>query len=406
MEWTCKDGKKESKYIQCDQEISGTACANGACLPDADGDQKADIIDNCPKVPNPDQKDSACHFHVVSVTAAVDNTCAMMSNGTVYCWGRNENATLGFGFKTSPMSAVLVPTSVPSLTGIQSLHLASFHSCAIMSDSSVSCWGSNQFGQLGLGANVNESFIPKAVPGLSGASDLDNSVYANCAVIKGGKVMCWGGWSGKTPIEVPQLANVTHVELIYQNACAILSDQSVKCWGENTSVPVVMPNLKGVTSLEAGFAHFCALKLDGKMACWGRNIEGQLGLGTTSISVSTPTVVPGISGIIDIGVNERSSCALVTGGKVLCWGRNALGIADEAGSDPGLLGVGSSDKNVLTPKFVLGLNGVVALTKGATHSCVLMPDKSVQCWGANYIGQLGLGNASLMVTTPTPVKFQ
>jgi len=117
----------------------------------------------------------------------------------------------------------------------------------------------------------------------------------------------------------------------------------------------------------------------GALLCWGLNILGEVGDGTTT-NRFTPTQVTGLtSGVATFAGGGDHTCALTTGGGVLCWGDNSFG----------QLGDGTTTQR-LTPVQVVGLtSGVVAIAGGYQHSCALTNAGRVLCWGVNFRGELG-----------------
>ena len=188
------------------------------------------------------------------------------------------------------------------------------------------------------------------------------------------------------------------------HSCALLSDSTVKCWGLNTNgqlgngtttqstSPVVVPNLSGVASIAAGGSTTCALLSTGAVKCWGLNTNGQLGDNTT-VQKLVPTAVSGIDGTAAkataIAVGTSHSCALITDGTVRCWGLNTSGQLGD---------------NTLVQKLVpttvkatatTNLTGVTVISAGAAHTCAIVGSgatATAKCWGSNANGRLG--NAS------------
>ena len=130
-----------------------------------------------------------------------------------------------------------------------------------------------------------------------------------------------------------------------QHTCALLEDRSIKCWGRNKngqlgngtftgvppfglSTPVAVIGISTATALAAGF-HSCALLEDGTIRCWGDNQRGELGIGTftglPNFGISTPVQVPGISTATVIGTGFFHTCAQLSNGQILCWGKNRSG---------------------------------------------------------------------------------
>jgi alpha-tubulin suppressor-like RCC1 family protein len=147
-----------------------------------------------------------------------------------------------------------------------------------------------------------------------------------------------------------------------------------------------------VDQLALGWFHSCARLGDGTVKCWGDNGVGQLGDGTTTNS-STPVAVQGLSGAVEIAAGGLHSCARLGDGTVKCWGNNFSG---ELGD---VTGTYSSS----TPVVVQGLSGAVEIAAGNWHSCARLGDGTVKCWGGNSDGQLGDGTDTI---SPTPVVVQ
>ncbi len=275
------------------------------------------------------------------------------------------------------------------------------HNCAILADATVHCWGGGASGRLGNGTTT-DSPTPVPVTGLTGVHSVSAGVNHTCAVA-GGMGHCWGdnefGQLGDgtqqaalTPVAVSGLTGALSISAGGAHTCAKLGDGTIKCWGRNTSgqlgigsnadsaVPVAVKGLSGVVSVGAGNAYTCALMSDSTVFCWGLNFHGQLGNGTNDDS-ATPVAVPGLSGVEAVVASGLShTCALMSDGTVRCWGRN----------DFGQLGDGTT-ANASTPITVPGVSGATAVSTGWSHTCALLSDGSVVCWGRNNQGQLGDG---------------
>lgn len=135
----------------------------------------------------------------------------------------------------------------------------------------------------------------------------------------------------------------------------------------------------------------CASKSDGTLYCWGDNSNSQLGDGT-SITRTSPTLINGISEVVDVSVGWFHSCAATETGSVYCWGVNNYG----------KLGDGTLTKRT-TPNLVPNLGNVVQVVAGYNHTCSLSSSGVVMCWGDNGYGQIG-DNTTTMRTTPTTVS--
>jgi len=295
------------------------------------------------------------------------------------------------------------------------------HTCGVLVSGSVKCWGANQQGQL-VGYGSQSISSPTLLPGLTGVKSLALGAGHSCAVLVSGLVKCWGsnlhgelGYfdpSTNTPPGVPMLVSglkdVSYVVSGGYHSCAVLVSGSVKCWGYDhygqlglgytsesapyvVSSPTLVPGLTGVVSLALGYLHSCALLVSGSVKCWGQNGHGQLGLGDFGESVLSPTLVPGLTDVASIVLGSNHSCAVLVSGSVKCWGTNSLGE----------LGLGYTSAPVSTPTLVTGLTDVASLGLGWKHSCAVLVSGAVKCWGQS--GLLGWADTGGSVSSPTSV---
>ena len=255
-----------------------------------------------PKQPLPD---------IVQVAAGTSHSCALTATGTVKCWGSNQYGQLGNG--ATPGSMSTSPVDVTGVTGAVEVTAGDFHSCALIDDGSVRCWGFGGRGELGDGTGVSSS-TPVTVEGIHTATDISQGLAHTCVLLPGGSAKCWG-----------------------YNLWGSLGDGS----NTNRNSPVDVVGLSGATSLAAGGDVACALHgIDGA-ECWGRNGHGQLGDGTTA-GRNTPVPVVGLSGPpSDMAIGRYHSCALIVGGTVQCWGANYSGQLGNGSNSGSISPVGS-----------------------------------------------------------------
>jgi alpha-tubulin suppressor-like RCC1 family protein len=293
---------------------------------------------------------------VTAIAAGVDDACAVIAGGVVRCWGVNSSGEAGDG----TTNLAYAPVTVNGLTGASAISVGYRHTCAVATGGIVKCWGNNAYGQLGNGT-VTDSFTPVAVSGLTGASAISTGYHHSCAVLAGGIVKCWGqNFSG-------ELGNGTHLD---------------------SSMPVTVTGLTGAIAVTAGDYDSCAVLGSGTVKCWGYNLYGQLGNGTSADS-STPVSVTGLTGVTAIAAETEHLCGLLSTGAGVCWGLSRSG---ELGS--GIINTSA------TPVLVGGLARTTAITTGYEHSCALIAGGFVKCWGDNHDYQLGDGTT---VGSPTPV---
>jgi alpha-tubulin suppressor-like RCC1 family protein len=334
---------------------------------------------------------------VTRIAAGGRHTCAA-TGSSVRCWGRSVNGQLGDGvvrpFSATPVAVVALPAAVMQLTA------GAEHSCALLSDGTISCWGANQFFQLGSAAPGIRSATPVTVPGVTDAIAVTAGQNHTCAILTGGAVKCWGSnqhgqigggviGNGTAPTTVPGLV-AQAISAGGEHTCAVTQDTAVKCWGLNTagqlgdgttdqSVPPVTAIASGATQVIAARFHSCALLATGAVRCWGNNDKGSLGDGTTTNRLS-PAPVTGLPNAqTALSGSDATVCSLGTDARVRCWGANSQGevIHTDLIDSP-------------APRDGPPLGSVTALTASASSSCALTAG-SVKCWGMNSAGQLGDG---------------
>ena len=288
-------------------------------------------------------------------------------------------------------------------------------SCLLRQDGGVSCWGRNDDGQLGDGTLTPRSTGVR-VSGLTDAIALAAGERHACAVRAAGSVVCWGaddtgqlgdggGVDQRTPIAVPGVAGATAVVAGSGFSCALLADRSAVCWGDDSDgeigdgapgatprAPTPVLGLAGVRSLSAHWQHACAVLVDGSVACWGSNASGQLGDGT-QVNRAQPVAVPGLQNVVAVATGLSHTCAM-SAGAIHCWGDNSQG---QLGSNA--TGTSSSTTQ---PTLVPIVIDPVAIAAGAQHTCAVRLNGQVLCWGQNSTGQLGEGTMS-SVPEPFPV---
>ena len=346
------------------------------------------------------------------VSAGVYHTCALTNDGGVKCWGKNNYGQLGDGTTIERHTPVDV---VGLSSGVIALATGSDQSCALTIGGGVKCWGRNDIGQSGDGTGI-ERHTPVDVSGLtSGVSSISAGGGYACAVTDGGGAKCWGANGGGrlgdgtttnrlTPVDVEGLTNgVASITAGGRFTCAVTTAGAAKCWGYNDNgelgdgtttnryTPVDVSGLdSGVAAIAAGLSHTCALMKDGSAKCWGDNVSGDLGDGSGA-EQHTPVSVSGIlSGGVAIVSGYGHNCVLMNSGGLKCWGWNLMG----------QLGDGTTTDRP-TPVEVNGLAGkATAIAAGGDHTCAVIEDGSLQCWGLDTNGQLGNGIAA---TRATPV---
>src|SRR5690606_7188806 len=269
------------------------------------------------------------------------------------------------------------PPSINVGGPVARMMLGGLHTCVMDNDSKLRCWGSNQYGQLGLGHtnNIgdNAGEMPPPVIDVGGPIDqLAPGRYHSCALLDGGQVRCWGR---------------NHAGQLGQGHTDNIGDQP----GE---MPPPIVDVGGpVAQLAAGAAHTCALMVSGAVRCWGNNYNGALGLGDTNNigdgpgEMPPPVVNVGVGTITQIAAGHNTGCVLFDDGTLRCWGYNGTGVLgqghnDDIGDQPGEMPPPLIDVGGTVVDFVLGIYSM----------CALLDTGAVRCWGSWADGILGYGN--------------
>ncbi len=370
---------------------------------------------------------------VAQISAGGWHTCAVSGDGRVRCWGAGSHGTLGYG-NTNDIGDDEHPSAAGDVdVGGKVVQLATSdldHTCAVLENQNVRCWGNGVHNKLGYGAPY-EDIGDDEVPASAGdvlvggkVAQISLGVLSTCVLREDGQVMCWGrGYSGIVSIDLG--GDVTRLALGGNHACALLSSGDVKCWGlggrgqlgysstENVGharVAEAAPvNVGGtVTQIALGAEHSCALLDTGDVRCWGHNNYGQLGYGNTNNigdneSPATAGNVRLGAPALEITASSDHTCALLITGEVRCWGYNNSGQLGHGNK----ITIGDNEHPDSVPPVDIGGRAVDVSAGGVWwwnggHTCALLNTGDVRCWGARYRGQLGYPNTSNIGDNETP----
>lgn len=355
----------------------------------------------------------------IATSAGAMHTCALHSEGTIFCWGENSAGQLGDGSTTVSN----LPVAVPGIHDAIALTANDHHTCVVHQGGSVSCWGNNILGQIGQPTSY-PSFTPITVQDVNDAVALASGNLHTCALHADGTISCWGqsswGQLGNEPapeVSLPILVQGINDAIALtaggNHTCAVHQGGTVSCWGRNdfgqlgnnshtnAHTPVAVQGVRDVIALTAGSSHTCAVHQEGTVSCWGHRGGGVLEFknrherSPTDTSSSLVTI-PNIDDAIAIASYSYHTCALRKNGSVICWGDNSYG----------QLGAGSSDSRSSLPLTVKTIDNAIAITAGNYHACAIHHGGTMSCWGLQHKGQLGDGAALEMTFSAIPVPVQ
>jgi alpha-tubulin suppressor-like RCC1 family protein len=322
------------------------------------------------------------------VAAGARFSCARLDTGRVRCWGLGSSGQLGYG-NTQSIGDNETPGSVGPIdlgAGRTARAIAAgfYHACAILDTGQVRCWGYSGEGQLGYG---NTQYVGAFnTPGSVGPVDLGAGRTAvaitgggrhTCAILDNGRVRCWG------------LGNVG--QLGYGNTRNIGDNETPDSVG-----PVDLGAGRTAVAITGGGYHTCAILDNGKVRCWGEGRQGQLGYGNkkdigdneTPGSVRPVKLGRGRKAIA-ISAGFRNTCAILDNGKVRCWG---LGSSGQLGYG-NMKKIGDDETPASVAPVKLGARRkAIAISTWGRHTCAVLNNRTVRCWGTGRYGQLGYGN--------------
>lgn len=361
-----------------------------------------------------------------AIAAGDDHVCVIDVTGQLWCWGDNTNLQLGRGGIDVTDSPDPTVVALPGGLAAIDLGLGDDHSCVVLVDGTVACWGDDDNGQLGDGAPGVDSSVATLVAGLVGIVDVESGEDTVCARNGLGQVWCWGdnvdGQLGNgtiidasTPQPVVLPAAAEDLTLGDQFSCALLVDDQVLCWGEGSDfqvgsgnlVPVLAPSpVMGlppgdIVDIEAGGRGACLVTATSERWCWGFGANGQLGIAPLQ---QLEPVALAFSGpvqqvVLDAPEIEGVTCGVLVDGTVECAGDGTLVNSTATGAQ-GYFEPITHHVVVPTP---LPVTDVVDLDMGDGFVCAATTT-NVQCWGDNSNRQLGQGGTSTTdVLVPSPV---
>ncbi len=311
----------------------------------------------------------------VQISAGLNHTCVLFDSGKIRCWGGNANGRLGIDSTTSVGngSGTAMADAVDVIGISDAIQVAAGYSntCALLANGEIKCWGQSTLGQLGVNIATPQGDAPgematlTSVIGITNATQITAGTHFYCARLSTGKVKCWGNNNagqlgiestdatrGSLPGEMEALPEVIGIDNAVSvhagsyHACALLNDGNVKCWGEGSDGQLgsddtasigrqvgemtglgVISNLANIKQVTASGYFTCVLNNTNQLKCFGNNLHGQLGADNTNNMGGSPgdmASLPAVLGISDaklVATGNVHTCALFNDDRLKCWGR-------------------------------------------------------------------------------------
>ena len=382
------------------------------------------------------------------------HACALLDDNGVRCWGFGANGRLGHG-DTNTVGDDESPSTVRSVDFgpgrvAKAISAGEGHTCAVLDDGSVRCWGFGGDGRLGYGNQASIADPASAGPVDLGAGRTATAISAGgghtCAVLDDGSVRCWGyGGNGRLgynsrrnlgddetpgsvgPVDLGPGRRAKAIAVGLGHSCALLHDDTIRCWGFGrdgrlgygntnndigddetpaTAGPVDLGTGRTATAISAGRDHTCAVLDNGMVRCWGYGGNGRLGYANTETIGDNES--PGVAGPVDLGESRSAeaisagddhTCTVLDDGNVRCWGYGSEGRLGYANTND----IGDDEAPGSAGPVNLGAGRTaVAISAGARHTCARLDDSSVRCWGYGGNGRLAYCNQTTIGDDEVP----
>lgn len=373
----------------------------------------------------------------IAVSAGRDHTCALIADGTAYCWGSNEFGQLGVANDATtclrddrPIPCRRQPVAVAGGLKFQKISAGGLHTCALTLDYHIYCWGDNLHGALGA-PGVTQSFAPVQVLSTALFMDLAAGGSHSCGLRTDGVLFCWGanesgqlginssGNGSAVPVSASTVQRFASVAAGKDRTCARIANGTSYCWG----VTFILQGTSEITrlqlqplrvaidtlfeSLTVGSRTTCGISLDKRAYCWESNLTGGMGDGRQGGS-SLPRVVATNLPFVAISSGATQTCGIADNGRAYCWGGDTHG---QLGVSPSTLSARCGESSAPTipcsriPLQVSGWRVFSQMSAGqGDHVCALTLTGNIYCWGAGSLGQRGDGRTTTAEWSPVRIR--
>lgn len=333
-----------------------------------------------------------------------EHFCALTTKEDIRCWRQDGTAEVVEGkailaagvqeFEARPVPELPAPFA--------EVAFGPHHGCARTTDENIYCWGRDEDNRLGQGTLVTEP-RPGPIPGIEGATQLMPNRSGNCARVDG-VIRCWGWFQSPRVSEhlasdfreaEPGVPGTHHLvvdseevrmlvaPVAFQRKICLLSiEGTLRCLPSQSGPLEEIALPEPAIAVAAGRSHVCALSEGRRVYCWGDNVDGQVGVKKSTRTEQEPREVALEGRAASLALGDNHSCAILEEGAVWCWGSNShrqVGFA------------GYYTQHDPLPAKISGLDGATQIVAGSRFTCVLLSDLGVRCWGENDHFQLGAG---------------
>jgi alpha-tubulin suppressor-like RCC1 family protein/predicted flap endonuclease-1-like 5' DNA nuclease len=299
--------------------------------------------------------------------------CAVLSDGSLKCWGKNDDGQVGDGTTADKHSPVAV--SLGTGRTADAVAMGNAHTCALLDNGSVQCWGDDTWGDLGNGAGVTDRLSPSEYVDFGAgrtAVALDVGTDHSCAVLDNGSLMCWG-----------------------RDHRGQLGNGGTTTADQHSPVFADLGTGRTAIAVSTGHIHTCAILDDGSLKCWGSDDDGRLGNGAVTGDQPSPVLVDLGAGRTAVAVVAAmyNTCAILDDGSLTCWGDDLHGQLANGQT------VNADQPSPVSVNLGTGRTAV-AISIYALHACAILDDASMKCWGIDAAGSLGNGAGTTTTYVP------